>query len=80
MAGRGNGELERGSVARHKAGQVPVASARELRAESEVCGVRKVVRVDGQGQPPERLADAVRCFDIPSESCFCVCWFAPIVH
>lgn len=67
MVGRGHGEFERGGVARDEAGQVSVASARELCVESAVCCLRKVVCVDGQGQSLECLANTVRCFDIPSE-------------
>lgn len=61
LAGSGHGELPRGGAARGQAGPVPAGAARVVRAVAAVRGVRQVVRVHRQGQPAQRLADAVRC-------------------
>jgi hypothetical protein len=65
VARRRHGEFQRGSAPRHQARQVPVASARELRVESEIRRLREVVRFDGEGQSVERVENTVRCQHIP---------------
>lgn len=64
VSGR-NGELARGGTARHEAGQVSVASARELRAVVAVRRLWQMVRLDRKGQSAERMAYALRCQHFP---------------
>lgn len=70
MAGRWDGELPRGGATRLEAGQVSAAFTRKLRAVAEVCRLWQMVRLDGQGQPAERLAHTIRCQYIPGECRF----------
>lgn len=64
VAGRRDGELERGGASRHQVRQVSAASARLLRALAAFRLLRQVVRLDRQRQSAERVAYAVRCFNI----------------
>lgn len=59
MAGRGNGELSGGGIARDKTGQISIAFARELCPLVAVRYLWKVVCVDRKGQSVERLADSL---------------------
>lgn len=63
-----DGEQQRGGAPLLEAGQVPAAPARELRAVAQVRLVRKVVRLHRQGQPPERVEDALRSIHFPGKS------------
>uniref|UniRef100_A0A7M4EZW4 Transducin-like enhancer protein 1 n=1 Tax=Crocodylus porosus TaxID=8502 RepID=A0A7M4EZW4_CROPO len=49
----------------HQARQVPAAPARELRPLAQVCCLRQVVCEHGEGQPAQRLEDAVRRQHLP---------------
>jgi len=60
-----DGEQLRGGAALPEAGQVPAAPARQLRAVAQVRPERQVVRVDGQGQPAQCLAHALRRQHLP---------------
>lgn len=60
LASSRHGEFPRGSPPRGQAGPVPAAAARVVRAVAEVRCVRQVVRVHRQGQPAQRMADALR--------------------
>ena len=62
-----HGKFKRGSVAREQTRQVPTAFARELRPFAEVRQLRQMVRLDGQGQPPQCLAYTVWRLHFPGE-------------
>ncbi|XP_058138249.1 transducin-like enhancer protein 2 isoform X3 [Dasypus novemcinctus] len=65
LAGRGHGKQQRGDPARAQAGEVPAAPARELCALPQVRLLRAVVCEHREGQPAQRLEDAVWSQHLP---------------
>ena len=62
-----NGEFQCGGVAREQTGQVPTTSARKLRSVTQVRQLWQMVRLDGQGQFAQRMANSLWRLDLPGK-------------